>query len=301
MRAPSVRIGVTFPQTEIELDPGSVREYAQTVENLGFEHIVAYDHVLGAEPRPQWSGPYTHQSRFLETLVLLGFIASCTRHIELMPSVIVLPQRQTALFAKQAATLDVLSGGRLRLAIGVGWNELEFEALGANFHDRGRRIEEQINLVRLLWQEEVVDFHGSYHRIDRAGLNPRPLRRSIPLWMGGGADVVMRRAARMADGWCARIYKGEDMGEKLSRFRSYVQEAGRAPGEVGIELHVKATPKGPEDWTAQLARVLAQHPSHFSFTTMGVGFTRLAQHLDAIERFRDLIASSSGSTAIVTT
>ena len=195
-----MQIGVTFPQTEIGADPAVIRDYAQTAEGLGYSHLVAFDHVLGADPthRQGWRG-YTQRDMFHEPFVLFGYLAALT-HLELVPAVIILPQRQTALVAKQAAEVDILTGGKLRLGVGVGWNPVEYEALGLDFHTRGRVVEEQIEVMRLLWSQEIVSYKGRYHTITEAGLNPLPARRSIPIWLGGEADTLLRRVARLGDG-----------------------------------------------------------------------------------------------------
>src|SRR3989442_10997287 len=207
-----MNIGVVFPQVEIGQDPGAIRDYAQAVEAMGYTHILVFDHVLGANPeRPGgWKGPYTYRHAFHEPFVLFGFLASATRRVELVTGILILPQRQTALVAKQAAAVDVLSRGRLRLGVGVGWNPVEFEALGENFTNRGKRIEEQIDLMRALWTKELVTFHGQWHRVPDAGINPLPIQRPIPVWMGGESEVVVRRAARLADGWMPHFRPGPD-------------------------------------------------------------------------------------------
>ena len=196
-----MQIGVTFPQNEIGADPAFVRAYAQAIEGLGYQHVVVFDHVLGADPthRPGWRG-YTQHDMFHEPFVLFGYLAAITQ-LELVPAVIILPQRQTALVAKQAAEVDVLSGGKLRLGVGVGWNPVEYEALGMDFHTRGRAVEEQIEVLRLLWGQEIVTYNGKFHTIHEAGLNPLPVRRSIPIWLGGQAEVLLQRVARLGDGW----------------------------------------------------------------------------------------------------
>src|SRR5947199_252247 len=178
-----MRVGVVFPQTEIGPDPIVVRDFVQAVEQMGFAHLAIYDHVLGADTstRPGWRGPYTKDTQFHEPLVLFGYLAALTTSLELVTSIIILPQRQTALVAKQAAEVDVLSGGRMRLGVGLGWNKVEFEALGEDFHNRGKRIEEQIAVLRALWTEPVVDFKGEWHTIPEAGINPMPIQRSIPI------------------------------------------------------------------------------------------------------------------------
>src|SRR5512137_2052178 len=198
-----MQIGLVFPQTEIGNDPAAIRDYAQTAEGLGFSHLLAYEHVLGANPqRPGgWSGPYTYQTPFHEVFVLFGYLAALTQRLELVSGILILPQRQTVLAAKQAASLDVLSGGRLRLGVGLGWNEVEYAALNENFHNRGRRIEEQVALLRRLWTEPLVTFNGEWHTIPDAGLNPLPVQQPIPVWFGGSAEAALERIARLADGW----------------------------------------------------------------------------------------------------
>jgi probable F420-dependent oxidoreductase len=191
-----MRYGVIYPQTEFGHDPAAIRDYAQTVEELGFDHLATFEHVLGANPeRPEgYRGPYDYRAEFLEPFVLFGYLAAATRRIELVTGVLVLPQRQTALVAKQAATLDLLCGGRLRLGVGVGWNAYEYAALGEDFHTRGRRIEEQVMLLRRLWSEPLITFEGRWQRVPDMGLNPRPAR-AIPIWFGRHAEPVLRRGA----------------------------------------------------------------------------------------------------------
>jgi probable F420-dependent oxidoreductase len=199
----NMKIGVVYPQTEFGSDPVAIRDYAQAAEDLGYTHVLAYDHILGANPnRPGgWQGPYTCDTPFLEPFVLFSFMAGLTQKLELVTGVIILPQRQTALVAKQAATLDVLSGGRLRLGVGLGWNEVEYTSLNEDFHNRGRRIAEQVQLMRMLWTQPLVDFKGRYHTIPDAGLNPMPVQRPIPVWFGGHSDEQLRRMAKLGDGW----------------------------------------------------------------------------------------------------
>jgi probable F420-dependent oxidoreductase len=196
-----VKIGVVFPQTEIGRDPAVIRDYAQAVEAMGYTHILAFDSVVGANPdRPGgWTSQYDYRHAFHEPFVLFGFLAGVTRSIELVTGVVILPQRQTALVAKQAAEVDVLSGGRLRLGIGVGWNPVEFEALGEHIENRGKRVEEQLEVMRLLWTRELVTYQGQWHRVPDAGIRPLPVQQPIPVWMGGEAEAVLRRAARLAD------------------------------------------------------------------------------------------------------
>jgi len=286
-----MRLHAIFPQTEIGADPRDVASYARAVEELGYDGIVAYDHVLGAHPdRPGgWTGPYTHQTQFHEVLVLFGYLAAITTRLQLSPGVLILPQRQTALVAKQASAVDVLSGGRLRLGVGVGWNAVEFEALGMDFHDRGRRVEEQIALLRALWANEVVDFTGTWHRVDRAGLNPMPIQRPIPIWMGADVERAIRRIARLGDGWFSHVKPDDDGRALVVRFREWVREAGRDPTGIGIEGRIQSR----WDVDAQLRAAeafTAMGMTDLEVSTMGAGYRSLDDHLDALRRFRERVS-----------
>jgi probable F420-dependent oxidoreductase len=289
-----VKIGVTFPQTEIGSDPAVIRDYAQTAEALGFDHLLAYDHVLGADAsgRPDWGGRYTAESQFHEPLVMFGYLAALTQRIEFITGVLILPQRQTALVAKQAAEVDVLSGGRLRLGVGLGWNAVEYEALGEDFHNRGRRIEEQIMLMRRLWTEPIVDFEGKWHRVDRAGLNPMPVQRPIPLIMGGLSDVVLDRAARIADGWFPIIRDPEGdrrLPDQISFLRERVRSYGRAP--EGFEIRVQAgfSSTTPDQWAAEVERYQALGVDYLCFSTMGTGLESPREHIEALRRYKEAL------------
>jgi probable F420-dependent oxidoreductase len=202
-----MRIGAVFPQMEIGDDPGAIRSWAQAVEELGYQHVLAFEHVLGAgtDTRPGWQHAYTSETLFHEVFVLFGYLAAVTSRVELVTGVLVLPQRQTALVAKQAAEVDVLSGGRLRLGVGVGWNEVEYQALGASFGDRGARSEEQVEVLRRLWAEPTITYSGRWHQVDNAGINPLPVRRRIPVWFGGHAEAALRRVGRVGDGWLPEL------------------------------------------------------------------------------------------------
>ena len=198
-----VRIGAVFPQTEIGPDPAAVRAYAEGVRELGFAHLMAYDHVLGADrdTHTHLIGPYRVEDQFHEILVLFGYVAAILPGLELVTGVVIAPQRQAALLAKQAVEIDLLTGGRFRLGLGIGWNDVEYEALGEDFSNRGRRFEEQIEVLRLLWRDPVVTYEGRWHKITAAGLNPLPVRGTIPIWIGGSAEAALRRTARFADGY----------------------------------------------------------------------------------------------------
>ncbi len=292
-----MKIGVVFPQTEIGADPLGVRDYAQAAEDLGYDHMLAYEHVLGANPasRPGWSGPYSSADDFHEPFILFSHLAAVTTRIEFVTAVLILPQRQTALVAKQAAALDVLSGGRFRLGLGIGWNEAEYEALGENFHDRGRRSEEQVEVLRRLWSEESVTFEGRWHKITDAGIKPLPVGRSIPIWFGGGADRVMRRIARMGDGWLADLDRGDPRNpEIIATMHRYLEEAGRDPAVFPIEAWVMIGDRGPEEWAEEAAALVELGCSHVAVDGMRAGLRGAAAHIDVITRFREALRARLG-------
>ena len=282
-----MHIGVVFPQTEIGDDPAVVRDYAQTAEGLGYTHILAYDHVIGAstENRPDWRGPYTAETMFHEPFVLFGYLAAATHLIELVTGVIILPQRQTVLVAKQAAEVDVLSGGRLRLGVGVGWNAVEFEALGEDFHTRGKREEEQIELLRMLWTQPVITFKGRWHTVTEAGLNPLPVQRPIPVWLGGHSDAALERAGRIGDGWLPQMPPGDKAREAIDKLHRAAREAGRDPATLGIEARLHMRDGDPDTWRAALDAWRDLGATHASINTMGMGLTA-REHIAAIRRFQ---------------
>jgi len=280
-----MRIGVTFPQTEFGNDPAALRDYAQTVEGLGYTHVLAYDHVLSADPRnrPGWTG-YDLDDPFHEIFVLLGFLAAVTSRLELVPGVLILPQRQTALVAKQAAEVDVLSGGRLRLGVGVGWNRVEYEGLGKAFADRGERSEEQIVLLRALWTDPVVTFDGRWEKVVEAGLNPLPVQRPIPIWIGGYAEATLRRIGRLGDGWFPWREPDETMRAAVERLRAYAADAGRDPASIGLEPQLNVGRGTPDEWRRFVAGWQELGAGHLCLSTMGNGFTSPAEHLAALSR-----------------
>ena len=287
-----MKLGVVFPQTEIGSDPGAVREYAQAAESMGYNHILAFDHVLGAnaESRPGWSGAYRHTDAFHEPFVLFGYLAAVTSSVELVTGVIILPQRQTALVAKQTAAVDVLSQGRLRLGIGIGWNAVEYEALGEDFHNRGRRSEEQIDLMRKLWTNDLITYEGRWHKITDAGLNPLPVQQPIPIWFGGAAPQTIRRVATMGDGWFP-LFRPDDSGRELiESMREQAAEAGRGPDDIGVESWVSIRDSSEDDWkrTAEAWRELGA--THLSVNTMNAGLESPQAHIEAIQRFKEVMS-----------
>lgn len=290
-----MKIGAIFPQLEIGSDPAVIRDYAQAVEAMGFDHILVYDHVLGAHPdrfkdlyEGKFRPPYDYRSTFHEPFVLFGYLAALTSRIELATGIIILPQRQTALVAKQAAEIDVLSGGRLRLGVGIGWNHVEFEALNENFRNRGRRVEEQITLLRRLWTEDLVDFNGKYHTIQQAGIQPLPVQRPIPIWMGGMTDPAMRRIARIADGWYPQQQAGERGQQAVDLMRQYVADAGRDPAQFGIEGRLGLLTSTAENkWAESLQWWRDINATHVSLNTMGANLPNPQAHIDLLRRFMD--------------
>jgi len=294
-----MRASAVFPQLEIGTDPEVIATYARTVEKLGYDRLVIFDHVLGADPNRAggWTGAYDHRSAFHEPLVLFGYLAAITTRLKLATAILVLPQRQTALVAKQAAEVDVLSGGRLIVGAGIGWNQVEYEALGMSFSNRGKRIEEQIALLRALWTQEVADFKGRWHRIDRAGINPLPVQRPIPMWMGGGWDRqkraiterAVRRIAKIADGWFTHVPPNEDGRAAMDTFRRLVREEGRDPANVPVEGRLPAAKSDPEDWKRGIDAFQQMGMTSVELNTMGAEYRSIDEHLEALRRFRELI------------
>jgi probable F420-dependent oxidoreductase len=285
-----MKIGVVFPQIEFKPDPIAVRDYAQAMEGLGFSHMHAYDHILGVNPdRPGgWTGPYTYINPFFEPFVLFSYLAGLTHKIEFDTGILILPQRQTALVAKQAATLDVLSNGRLRLGVGNGWNEIEYIAQGENFHNRGKRMEEQVALMRLLWTQPLVNFSGRWHNIPDAGINPLPVQRPIPVWFGGNDDKVLRRMARIGDGWMVNFRTIEQAQPAFARLNQYLEEAGRDRSSFGIEPRLNMNLIGPDQWSTFMHAWEELGATHLTVNTMGCGYETTAAHIKALQKFAEI-------------
>lgn len=283
-----MRIGVVFAQTELGGDAGAVRAYGQRVEELGFTHLLAYDHVVGADPAVHtgWNGPYDVRTTFHEPLVTFGFLAGITRTLELVTGVIILPQRQTALVAKQAAEVDLLSGGRLRLGVGIGWNAVEYEALGQDFGTRGKRSAEQVDLLRRLWTEPSVTFDGTFDTVTGAGLAPLPVQRPIPIWIGAASSAGYRRIGRLADGWFPMMAPGPRLDEALAEIARGAMEAGRDPATIGMEGRARWA-GDDEAVAAQIAAWSEAGATHLSVDTMGAGLTHVDQHLDVLARIAE--------------
>jgi probable F420-dependent oxidoreductase len=285
-----VKIGAVLPQTEIGPDAGGVRAWAQGVEGLGFAHALAYDHVLGADPAVHrgWAGPYDVHTTFHEPFVLFGYLAGITT-LELVTGIIILPQRQTALVAKQAAEVDLLTGGRFRLGVGLGWNAVEYEALGKDFSDRGRRIGEQVALLRRLWTEQTVTHEGRYERVTGAGLAPLPVQQPIPVWFGASSQPALRRTGRLADGWFPQVPPGPRLDEARAAVEESAREAGRDPASLGMEGRVSWSEGGMEQVVERIGAWRDAGASHLSVNTMGAGLQSVDDHLGALSELAEAL------------
>ena len=276
-------IGVAYPQTELRGDPTAVRTYGKAVEDLGFDHLLAYEHVLGAvhaDRTPELMGPYTERDPFHDPFVMFAYLAAITERIRFATGILVLPQRQTALVARQAADVDLLSGGRLRLGVGVGWNHVEYEALGQDFHTRGARQEEQVGLLRRLFSEPVVDFSGRFDRIDRAALVPKPAG-SIPIWLGGSGEKAFDRAARLADGFVFFGGGVENTIKIWTGLRERVARLGRSVDEFGGD-YVALSGADVGELTREIEAWRNAGGTHVSVVTMGLGLDSVDAHIDYI-------------------
>jgi probable F420-dependent oxidoreductase len=287
-----MKIGATFPQTEIGADVVAIRDYVQALEDMSFDYVLAYDHVLGANPdRPGgWKGPYTFQTMFHEPFVLFGWMAAFTKRLEMVTGVLILPQRQTALVAKQAAQVQVLSGGRLRLGVGIGWNKVEYDALGEDFHKRGKRMDEQVGLLRELWAKPLVIFNGQFDTIPDAGINPLPAQ-PIPIWFGGSIEHAGARLVKHGDGWLPNYMPIEQLTSEVARLRDQLTDAGRDPATFGIDVRVDLLRQPEPTWDDYFARYRDMNISHLSLNTMSNGFTSIDQHIGVLRRFKEVLSA----------
>ena len=301
-----MKIGTVFSQADAGVDAAAIRAWAQRAEAAGFHHLLCYDHVLGASvdrlgPGPFGSfpaAPYTNEHTFYEVLTLFSHLAAVTTTLEFASSVVILPQRQTALAAKQIATMDLLSGGRMNVAVGVGWNPAEYAGLGASFATRTAQLEEQIDVLRRLWTEPLVSFDGRFHHLDRVGINPLPTR-NIPIWMGSGAaEPVLQRVARKADGWMPLLAPGLDkleFGPSVVRLRQICEDQGRDPASLQIWGRCYISSGEDPVLEAALSQALALGCSHFS-----VGFNRMAaKDVDHAAQLEAVIAAKPRIDALV--
>ncbi len=284
----TVKLGAVFPQTEVGEDPARVRASAEGVQELGFHHLMAYDHVLGAdrERHQHLLGPYRAEHQFHEILVLFGYLAAIVPRLELVTGVIIAPQRQTALLAKQAAEIDILTGGKFRCGLGIGWNDVEYEALGMDFTNRGRRFEEQIELLRRFWTEPVFDFEGRWHKVTAAGINPLPVQRPIPIWIGGSAERALKRAATMSEGLFPQRPLEGGWAATLERMRGWAEEAGRDWSAFGIDQRISLAEDGPDEWRSNAEEWIGLGATHITLVTTGADFQSPDEHLDRLREGR---------------
>lgn len=286
-----MNVGVVFPQTEIDATRDDITTFLDAVQAAGFDHLLAYDHVLGADPEshPQWSGPYPLHDPFHEVLTLFGFVAGRI-DVELVSAVLVLPQRQTVLVAKQAAQLDIMSNGRLRLGVGTGWNEIEYRALGTSFQPRGQRIEEQVGLLRRLWTEPSLHFQGDHEVVDGAGLVPRPMQQPIPIWMGGGSTAtVLDRIGRLADGWMPSSAPGQKMRAAFDAIKRAAASAQRDPDSIGLQGGIPVVGATSDEILERVDRWRQLGASHVAVNTLGGGLRDVGEHVDELLRVASIL------------
>jgi probable F420-dependent oxidoreductase len=283
-----MQLGAVLPHNEIGTDPGAIRHYLEGVEALGLTHLLVYDHVLGANPdRPGgFKGAYDHNVAFHEPMAFLSYAAAVTRSIDLVTTVLILPQRQTALVAKQVAELAVLSSNRVRLGVGIGWNEIEYEALGVPFSARGARLEEQAELLRRFWTEETFSFDGRFHKVSAAGINPRPSAH-VPLWFGGSAPAALDRCARLGDGWMPLGGANDKTRELLDGIRTRRAEIGRSMDGFGVQAQAQFGGGNPDKWHGAAQKWADLGATHLAIATHNAGPTDADGHLDRLRQVRD--------------
>ena len=285
-------LNAIFPTRDIGADPAKIRDWAQAAEDLGYAYIEMPDHVFGAAARDGWTPLYNETDPFHETFVTLGFLAAATKSIRLSTGVLIAPQRQTGLIAKQAAEVDLLSAGRLRLGIGVGWNHVEYEALGADWSTRGARQAEQIVALRRLWTEDLVTYRGRFHDLRGVNIVPPPVQRPIPIWLGGSSEAVIRRAARLADGWMPIIAPDAQAEEKLALLRAELARNGRDPARFGIEGWLRMPVADPERWAAA-AEGWRRLGAHMVMLYPTYRMPKFEDLIETLRRFKEVAASAS--------
>lgn len=285
-----MKIGAIFPQIEFPADPLAIIDYARAVEDMGYDHILAYEHVLGGDPDSPggFRGPYSYHDPFFSPFLLFSYLAAVTDVVEFVTGILILPQRQTALVAKQAATLDVLSEGRFRMGVGIGWNPIEYDALDKDFHTRGARSLEQVELMQQLWSQPLVDFEGRWEQVVGAGIHPRPAGGKIPVWFGGHADAVMKRIAKVGDGWMPNQAMPADLQPQFDALDRYLEAEGRSMADIGIEFRVHYQ-DGAEEWSRTVHAWTAVGATHMTVNTMHCGLESVDEHLGALEEFMNQV------------
>jgi len=283
----AMRVGVVLPTYEIPTDPAAIADFAQAAEQLGYAHLAVMDHVVGADltQRANWNNRET-LCDFHEPFVVFGYLAGVTKRLEFVTDVLVLPQRQTILVAKQAAEVDVLSHGRLRLNVGVGWAAPEFQALNEDFQTRGQRIDEQIAVLRALFTQEVVTFHGRWHHIEAMGIRPLPVQRPIPIWLGGDVEASLRRVGAIGDGWAPLLEPDQATQAAIARMHDYARASGRDPNSIGIEGAIYLADKTPDDWRRESAAWAALGATSLTLYPLDAGLSSVQAHVTALERFK---------------
>ncbi len=285
-----MQLNAIFPTRDIGNDPAKVRDWAQAAEDLGFAYIEVPDHVFGAAPRGEWKPAYNERDPFHETFVMLGFLAAVTKTIKLSSGVLIAPQRQTGLIAKQAAEVDLLSGGRLRLGMGVGWNHIEYEALGMEWKTRGARQAEQIVVLRRLWSGDVVSYEGRFHRLEKVTVEPPPVQRPIPIWLGGTSDAVVKRAARLADGWMPIMAPDAQGEQKLALLREEMRLHGRDPAKFGLEAWLRMHEADPQHW-GEAAQGWRKLGAHYVMLYPMFRTPKLEDQIDTLRRFKEVASA----------
>jgi probable F420-dependent oxidoreductase len=285
-----MQIGAVFPHNEIGTDPGAIKAYAQGVEAMGITHLLIYDHVLGADPDREggFRGPYDKDVAFHEPFTTFAFIAGVTDKIDLITTVMILPQRQTVLAAKQAAEVALLSNNRFKLGIGVGWNELEYVGLNETFNNRGRRQEEQVDVMRKLWSEDSLDYTGEYHRIDKASINPRPSK-TIPIWFGGSAPALLDRVARLGDGWIPLMGANDKAKACIDTIKQTRKAAGLSFDNFGIQAQAQYAGGSPERWRKHAEAWRGMGCTHLAVATHNAGPTNVDGHLARIGEYQQAL------------
>jgi probable F420-dependent oxidoreductase len=286
-----MKFGLGLANDREMLDPGAVKAFVQAVEGLGFDYVTGSDHVVGADlaNRPDWTLPHSNRNINREPLLLLSFVAACTQRVRLGTSVIILPQRQTALVAKQMAELDILSGGRAFLGAGVGRVELEYQTLNEDFKTRGRRLEEQIGVLRAFWTQKSVSFEGDFHHVDAVGINPLPIQQPIPIWMGASAEPALKRIARLADGWFPSSSTAADLPKLLERFHGWMREAGRDPSSISIAPRMQVNEVDPDGWNAHVRNWESLGASHLGIDLgRGAGMS-IDTRIDLLRTFAEVV------------
>ena len=285
-----MEIGAVFPHNEIGTDPQAIKDYAQGVEELGITHLLIYDHVLGADrSRPGgFEGPYDKDVAFHEPFTTFAFIAAVTKNLDMITTVMILPQRQTVLVAKQAAELAILSNNRFKLGIGVGWNAVEYVGLNENFKNRGKRQAEQVELMRLLWESEVLEYKGEYHHIDKASLNPRPSE-NIPIWFGGGAPQLIERCADLGDGWIPLMGPNEAARNTLEKIRAKREAKGLDWNNFGVQAQAQYAGGDPDRWNKHAEKWRDLGASHLAVATHNAEPTNVDGHLSRIKEYMNAV------------